>query len=724
MTARVSCLATAGIALAQNITTGSVTGTAVDQQGGALPGVSVTAVHEPTGTQYTATTDTEGRFQIPNVRVGGPVQSHCGAERLQRRRRSRTSPSAWVRHAVSSSRWDSRRSPRPSPSPPRPPSPRPAPAPRQRQPRERSSSCRRVSRSLTDFARLSPVLQPDQPERRRFIPERRGPQQPLQQHPDRRRREQRRLRAVRLGHPGRADRRPADQPRRHPGAAARRRALRRPPGRLLRRRRQRHHQERLERLQRHGLLVRPQREPRRLDCPRRPTRTLPDTKSAYFNDTAVAAAASAVRSCGTQAFFFSNVDITRRDTPSGFAIAGGTGQSFGHQAEAQRFLDILKNNYGYDPGGRPRRIHQAEQQQQGVRSRPISTSTARHRLTVRHNYIDSVADIGFPSATQYNFPDFFYQFKDTTNSTVAQLNSVFGNRVQRGCASRYQTVRRSTHRSARSAAVSLCPGRSAGRPNLRAGTENFSVQNELDQRVIELTDDFTMREGHAHHSPSARTTSSSSSAISSSATTGATTASAVWTTSPRVSPAATTTASRTPPIPQQAARFKCQPVRVLRWATSGALQPNLTLTYGVRVDMPQLPGQADREPGGGGELRLRHGRGARRQRCSRRGPGSTGTSSGISRAPAVRGGLGLFTGRTPYVWLSNQYGNTGIDFTRLALASTRPTASPSCPIRSTSRRTSGGAGLPTRSTWSIPTTSSRRCSAATSPTTTTSASGA
>jgi hypothetical protein len=31
----------------------------------------------------------------------------------------------------------------------------------------------------------------------------------------------------------------------------------------------------------------------------------------------------------------------------------------------------------------------------------------------------------------------------------------------------------------------------------------------------------------------------------------------------------------------------------------------------------------------------------------------------------VRGGVGLFTGRTPYVWLSNQYGNTGIEISRL-----------------------------------------------------------
>ena len=31
----------------------------------------------------------------------------------------------------------------------------------------------------------------------------------------------------------------------------------------------------------------------------------------------------------------------------------------------------------------------------------------------------------------------------------------------------------------------------------------------------------------------------------------------------------------------------------------------------------------------------------------------------------MRGGIGLFSGRTPYVWLSNQYGNTGIEFRRL-----------------------------------------------------------
>jgi hypothetical protein len=31
----------------------------------------------------------------------------------------------------------------------------------------------------------------------------------------------------------------------------------------------------------------------------------------------------------------------------------------------------------------------------------------------------------------------------------------------------------------------------------------------------------------------------------------------------------------------------------------------------------------------------------------------------------IRGGIGAFSGRTPYVWLSNQFGNTGIEITRI-----------------------------------------------------------
>lgn len=59
-------------AYAQGVTTGSITGIVNDAQGLAVPGASVTAVHEPSGTTYEAVTRGDGRFSTPGMRVGGP----------------------------------------------------------------------------------------------------------------------------------------------------------------------------------------------------------------------------------------------------------------------------------------------------------------------------------------------------------------------------------------------------------------------------------------------------------------------------------------------------------------------------------------------------------------------------------------------------------------------------------------------------------------------------
>jgi outer membrane receptor protein involved in Fe transport len=70
--AALALLLSTGIAHAQGVTTGSITGVVVDAQKQAVPGASVVAVHEPSGTRYEATTRADGRFSIPGMRVGGP----------------------------------------------------------------------------------------------------------------------------------------------------------------------------------------------------------------------------------------------------------------------------------------------------------------------------------------------------------------------------------------------------------------------------------------------------------------------------------------------------------------------------------------------------------------------------------------------------------------------------------------------------------------------------
>ena len=63
-----------GQAFAQGSTTSALSGTAVDEKGEGLQGDTVIAIHEPTGSRYGASTRGDGRYNIVNMRVGGPYK--------------------------------------------------------------------------------------------------------------------------------------------------------------------------------------------------------------------------------------------------------------------------------------------------------------------------------------------------------------------------------------------------------------------------------------------------------------------------------------------------------------------------------------------------------------------------------------------------------------------------------------------------------------------------
>jgi hypothetical protein len=69
----VVCLAVAATSLvAQGVTSASLAGIVLDESQGPIVEATITAIHDPSGTTYSARTRSDGRFTIPGMRVGGP----------------------------------------------------------------------------------------------------------------------------------------------------------------------------------------------------------------------------------------------------------------------------------------------------------------------------------------------------------------------------------------------------------------------------------------------------------------------------------------------------------------------------------------------------------------------------------------------------------------------------------------------------------------------------
>ncbi len=64
----------AGSIHAQGVTTSAMNGFVLDENGAPLPGALVRAVHVPSGTTYSALVRAGGTYAIPNMRVGGPYR--------------------------------------------------------------------------------------------------------------------------------------------------------------------------------------------------------------------------------------------------------------------------------------------------------------------------------------------------------------------------------------------------------------------------------------------------------------------------------------------------------------------------------------------------------------------------------------------------------------------------------------------------------------------------
>lgn len=383
--------------------------------------------------------------------------------------------------------------------------------------------------------------------------------------------------------------------------------------------------------------------------------------------------------------FFGAAEWQTREVPVGLAIGRDPIAAVGIRPDsARRVTEILRNKYGISLDPATYGPLTTETPNRNLFGRVDVQLGENHTLTLRHNHVLASGDaVPRTSASFYGFSSFNRTIRNTTNSAVAQLNSTLGG-------GRYYNELRVGYSWIRDRRVpedlltrswpeirpqleirtnSVIDGRTVFNQFVLGG-ERFSQRNELDQDIIELDNTLTFARGaHTitvgthnewihfrnlfHH-----------------------TADGQW----RFSSLADFEAGRASlyfvqiPYSDQAAGRPGTFSRGLNEANWSLVQlgayvqdqwevtPQLRITAGLRFDVPVILDEPIYNPDVDNAFAALGG-----LRTDRMPSGNIhwaprfGFNWDVTRdrGTVVRGGAGIFTGRPPYVWLSNAFSNTG-----------------------------------------------------------------
>ena len=187
-------------------------------------------------------------------------------------------------------------------------------------------------------------------------------------------------------------------------------------------------------------------------------------------------------------FFFANAEIQNEETPVPFAGDYDGDTSLEGIADLQNFL---MNEYGYDAGEFGNKISRLE----GTRlfGKLDFNLSVDHKLTVRHNYTKGVSTGANASTnSRINFANNSVFFPSITNSTALELNSNFGDNKSNNLIIGYTSVRDDRDPVGQDFPnVFILDGEGS----ISFGSEAFSTANALDQNIFTITDNFKIYKG-------------------------------------------------------------------------------------------------------------------------------------------------------------------------------------------------------------------------------------
>lgn len=286
-----------------------------------------------------------------------------------------------------------------------------------------------------------------------------------------------------------------------------------------------------------------------------------------------------------------------------------------------------------------------------------------NRLVLRNIYNDQQQDDFTRSNATFNFTSNYFQRREISNQTVAQL---FSNLP--GGASNELIIGYTNTRFKRNPSVNLPQflvqniGGAGTGLGFRGGTENSSQGNALNERLLEFQDNVTIPRG-AHtitlgtRNEIYRVYNAFLQNSYGNYTFGSL---ADWVNPSALPISYAGSGSLGGPVAAEFTAGQFGGYVQDQWA----INPRFTLTAGVRVDVPVLFDKPVDNP----TVRTNFGRGTsdvpsgNLQFSPRVGFNYDVTGNQVTQ---LRGGVGLFQGPPAYVWLSNQYQNTGLGLAQL-----------------------------------------------------------
>ncbi len=378
-------------------------------------------------------------------------------------------------------------------------------------------------------------------------------------------------------------------------------------------------------------------------------------------------------------FYFVNAEMRQRVEPRP-ALGDPIIVENGFEAPksmVDEVINITKNQYNFNPGGYDE--FQNETGDIKLFARFDLNLGEDHRLTLRNNFVNASLDRGiYRSGSTFQLESGGYVFKSMQNQTVLQLNSVVGDNMANELRISYLMIRDKRDPNAKEfpqVTVSLRDTSGKFLGAVRFGGERFSQANALDQDVLEFTDNLTYFLGAHTLTFGTHNELLSFSNLFIQDYWGRWDFYSLDDYRNGIASRFSLSYSKLSDNPKPRAEWSMLQAGVYA-QDEWQVNPKFRITAGLRVDVPIFLDKplnnpdfheafpqyrTDEVPSGNLLFSPRFG---------------FNYDMTEEAEMVVRGGIGVFAGRTPGVWLSNQYSNTGMDLARVDLRSGIPSFDP------------------------------------------------